>query len=426
MTYEKFEHKIMGMLLTSDDPRLETLFDQYLDAEVTSREESEMGFTVNFFAPRLLAIKESEGRVFGVEVITRQNETINLELVIKDGLIERLKGTCTTEISYASLIQKFQDLAFNYKNGEESEFNFDSENYPPDEGTLVKNISASTKDASLQPAKGIIQPIIEAVKTKKPVITEDISTSQTFHPVTEQDVPVPPSLSVKFEDEAPEPATMPEVSQPEMAEPIWMPGMDLQPMSKTSQPASEISAPPTALNEEIKMADPLEEPEIFDMIKSLADQIEAQKTVELPAVPEAPVAPPIIEPIDHQEKEEQLDAPFIMDGKSPQGPTSFTDTSKADVAADNFLVKDIREEMSFLDERVTEKITEENTENADASFLAENLKESIESESLKIPTDAITVEYMEKRSSYIKTEMIILVFVTVISVILLLVLFSLL
>ena len=146
MTYEKFEHKVIGMLLEGDDPRLEKLIAQTWDFEVLSRDETEMGFTVKFLSPASIAIDESEGRIFGVEVKISEDETINLELVIKDGLIDRLKGTFTTEMGYADVIKRYSELSFGYKNNKSSEINFHSDNQNLEEVTFVKNIATISKE----------------------------------------------------------------------------------------------------------------------------------------------------------------------------------------------------------------------------------------------------------------------------------------
>jgi len=146
MTYEKFEHKVISMLLEGDDPRLEKLVAQTWDFEVLSRDKTQMGFTVKFLSPSLMAIDELEGRIFGVEVRLSESELINLELVIKDGLIERLKGTFTAQMSYEDVIKRYNDLTFHYKDGKSSEVNFHSDNHDLEEVTFVKNIATISKE----------------------------------------------------------------------------------------------------------------------------------------------------------------------------------------------------------------------------------------------------------------------------------------
>lgn len=146
MTYEKFEHKVISMLLEGDDPRLEKLVAQTWDFEVLSRDKTQMGFTVKFLSPSLMAIDELEGRIFGVEVRLSESELINLELVIKDGLIERLKGTFTAQMSYEDVIKRYNDLTFHYKDGKSCEVNFHSDNHDLEEVTFVKNIATISKE----------------------------------------------------------------------------------------------------------------------------------------------------------------------------------------------------------------------------------------------------------------------------------------
>ena len=146
MTYEKFEHTVLKMLLAGDDPRLELLRDQIDELEVLAREETEMGFTVRLMAPASIAINESEGRIFGLEAKLTDTETINLELVLKDGLLDRLKGTFTSELSYADVITRGDELQFLYKNGKSAELNFHADDYDTGEVTFVKNITTISQE----------------------------------------------------------------------------------------------------------------------------------------------------------------------------------------------------------------------------------------------------------------------------------------
>jgi len=166
MTYEKFEHTVLNMLLAGNDQRLEQLRDQADDLEVLVREETEMGFTVRLMAPAPIAISESEGRIFGVEVKLTDAETINLELVLKDGLLDRLKGTFTSEMSYADVITRSDELQFLYKNGESAELNFHADDHNTDEVTFVKNISNISQeiDAQIAQVEEVEEEIIEVLE----------------------------------------------------------------------------------------------------------------------------------------------------------------------------------------------------------------------------------------------------------------------
>ena len=146
MTYEKFEHKVLGMLLEGNDPRFEKLIAQTWELEVLSRNETDSGFNVNFLAPSPLAIKEPDGKISGVVVKLSGSEIINLELVIKNGLINSLEGNFIVEMNYAELIKSFNALTFSYKNEKASEPNFPSDNRDPNEVTFVKNISTISKE----------------------------------------------------------------------------------------------------------------------------------------------------------------------------------------------------------------------------------------------------------------------------------------
>jgi len=120
MTYEKFEHQVIKMLLESEDSRLGSLFEQYLDAEVISRKETEMGFSVEFLTSERLAVGNMAAHIWGVEAKISETEIVKLELVINNGLVDRLKGVFTSKIPYAELVSRFNDIAFSYENGETS------------------------------------------------------------------------------------------------------------------------------------------------------------------------------------------------------------------------------------------------------------------------------------------------------------------
>lgn len=137
MTYEKFEHTAIKMLLTGDDPRLAILSEQASELEILAREKTEKGFNIKYWTPYPQKITEAEGRIFGVEARFSDTDVINLELVIKDGFIERLKGTFTADFDYSEVVNRGEDLEFIYKN-EASEFNFHSDNHDHEEVTFVK------------------------------------------------------------------------------------------------------------------------------------------------------------------------------------------------------------------------------------------------------------------------------------------------
>ena len=80
MTYEKFEHKAISTLLEGNDPAFERLFDQFLNAEVLRRKETEAGFIVDFEVQKQLAIGGSMKKTPTVKVMLIQEEVLLLEL----------------------------------------------------------------------------------------------------------------------------------------------------------------------------------------------------------------------------------------------------------------------------------------------------------------------------------------------------------
>ena len=146
MTYEKFEHKVIGMLLEGNDPKLERLLTQAWDREVISRIDEAAGFTVEFLAPSPLALDEPEGRVFGVEVELSDQPILHLELMIKDGLINQLNGTYLIETNYSEIISRYNELTFIYTNQNSSVTDFPSDYHDPNEVTFVKNIATISKE----------------------------------------------------------------------------------------------------------------------------------------------------------------------------------------------------------------------------------------------------------------------------------------
>jgi len=142
MTYEKFEHKAIGMLLAGDDPRLKKLTEQINVGEVLSRVETNMGFEVEISAPATLAIEDSEGRISGVEVQLSEFPIVTLELSIKNGLIDRFKAVYATEMTYPELIEHYDELVFAYTNKKNSILKFQMDHRDPNEVTLVKNIAS--------------------------------------------------------------------------------------------------------------------------------------------------------------------------------------------------------------------------------------------------------------------------------------------
>ncbi|MCL1990588.1 MAG: hypothetical protein FWG67_06840 [Defluviitaleaceae bacterium] len=209
MTYEKFEHKVIGMLLEGDDPKLEQLITQTLDMEVLSRDETKMSFNVKFLVPSYLAIDETEGKVFGLEVQLSDYTIAQVELIIRAGLINELKGTYTLEMSYAEVIAHYHELTFAYANGQSSELDFQVAFNDPGEVLFVKNISTITRklDANLSKVK------TEEKKTgRMPEKAIDHAlTDNVAHKVLDEVVEMIPEVE---EDLQPEPVAPSTVEEP--------------------------------------------------------------------------------------------------------------------------------------------------------------------------------------------------------------------
>lgn len=124
MTYEKFEDKVIEMLLKGDDPRLKKLNEQLAVGDVLSREETSMGFVTAFSAPSELAINGLVGHISGVEVQLSDFPLVNVELTVKDGIVDELKASYATEMTYTELIEAYHELTFVYTNGQSSDLSF--------------------------------------------------------------------------------------------------------------------------------------------------------------------------------------------------------------------------------------------------------------------------------------------------------------
>jgi len=224
MTYEKFEHKVLEMLLEGNDPRLEKLLVQTWDKEVVSRKETETGFVVQFLVPPILAIDEKEGRILGVEIRHLEQPLLDLELIIKDGLINSLEATYTTQTTYAEVVSRYNELTFVFSNETASDVNFHSDHHDPNEVTFVKNIATISKEIDanisrrvygrkssedseeMEELDAIIEPFIE--EDTVDVTTEIISGNKeekealsTFHDEADhKQVKKPSRLALKVEE----------------------------------------------------------------------------------------------------------------------------------------------------------------------------------------------------------------------------------
>ena len=373
MTYEKFEHKVLGMLLEGDDPRLEKLIAQTWDMEVLSRDETEMGFTVKFLAPTLLTINEPEGRIFGVEVKLTESETVTLELIIKDGLIERLKGVFTADMTYSTLIKRFNELTFAYKNGMSSELNFHSDNRDPDEVTFVKNIATISKeiDAHISkavPAESDAQPrLVSAREDEMPAIEVPLSEEapsesepllddlieEPFQFEKDQ-VEVPAILATETQEDA---LTEEEVEKEEeveenldeevlVEEPF---SLEIDEVHETDEAdemddmseeevghdpaASEMEENLPALEKSDLMMPPsFSIPKVPDAIrKRWVEEVIPYKSFHEAEIPKTEDVRPSLKQVEPEKKVTTVenvdlsDFDNVLDGKAPQGPVSFSD-----------------------------------------------------------------------------------------------------
>jgi len=142
MTYEKFEDKVIGMLLRGDDPKLKKINEQLAVSEVLSREETNMGFEIGFSVPSELVLDQLEGRISGVQVQLSDYPLVNVELVAKNGTVNKLKASYTTEMTYSELIEHYSQLTFVYTNGRSSDVSLRSGSMNLTEAPLVKNIDS--------------------------------------------------------------------------------------------------------------------------------------------------------------------------------------------------------------------------------------------------------------------------------------------
>jgi len=193
MTYEKFEHKVLGMLLEGNDPRLEKLLTQALDREVVLRKETETGFVVDFLVPSILAIDEKEGRVFGVEVAKQDQLFLYLELIVKDGLVHSLEGTYETQATYSEVVSQYNELSFIYTNEKSSEISFHSDTHDPNEVTFVKNIATISKEIDAN----ISRRAIEKKPLDEEIIVEEGHGLDDFEPKQET-----PALETEMQTES--------------------------------------------------------------------------------------------------------------------------------------------------------------------------------------------------------------------------------
>lgn len=380
MTYEKFEHTVLKMLLAGNDQRLELLREQELDLEVLAREETEMGFTVRLMAPAPIAITESEGRIFGVEAKLSDTETINLELVLKNGLIDRLKGTFTSDMTYADVIRRGDELQFLYKNGESAELNFHADDYDTDEVTFVKNITTISQEIDAQIAHGEeVEEFEDDLETEDVVEVTEIDVQLEEEIITTEDLVIEEAL--EQEDVLVE--TVAEEKEEEFEVLIEEP--------QTLFPAEEI---------------------IDELPNELENEVEGIIMEPVSDIESGPFAEPAV---DYDE---------VCDGKAPQGPASFNleetddlvlsaDELKALAELDDFEDIDNLEDVAelFADEVVGPDVAEiiEQMIEADQTGRGTGVLDSVDDEDID---DAI--EYLLKRNSAKRKDLAVVILITVI------------
>ena len=414
MTYEKFEHKAIGMLLEGNDPRLEKLAMQAWDAEILSREETEMGFNVKILAPAPLSINESEGRISGLEVKLSESEIFHVELVIKDGLLDRLKGTSTTEMSYAEVVKRYNDLAWGYKNSQTSEMTFQSDNQESDGVTFVKNIATISKEIDASILKGS-EVEKEAVDTtpdgeliEEPFTLATGDNTVETESIADMNEVSAPSISdeevEKMESDAED--TTPE-DQAEIE--------DAESLENTEDETVETDAPaPDEVKKELAISDNEEDsimmPPSFSIPK-VPDVIQKRWTEEgggldqavQPAVeiPEPPVSKKTITPSEIAAETLGQEDRFndILDGKAPQGPISLSEP----------LEQDKKQEHETLTPEDIFELEVEVSEN-------EPVQEEMESEALSVDCQNEvdrSIELMEKKTKALRITTVLIVVITI-------------
>jgi len=92
--FEDFEHAVMTKLLEGNDPVLRALQKQYTKAYVEKREMTSMGFFSSFrYKGPVEQLENHKNFLLGDVAGTINNEGINLDLFIENGVITTLKGT---------------------------------------------------------------------------------------------------------------------------------------------------------------------------------------------------------------------------------------------------------------------------------------------------------------------------------------------
>jgi len=459
MTYEKFEYKVLGMLLEGNDPRLERLLAQTWDSEVLSRDETEMGFNVKYLAPAPLAINESEGRIFGVEAKLSENEIINLELIITDGLIDRLKGTFTSEMSYADLVKRYNDLTFSYKNENSSEVNFLSDHHEDSDVTFVKNIA--TIDANI--SRGIEAEKEEAKTSTQELVEEPFTLTLDEEEATEEaEIEVDAEIfnSPETIDEvydAHEPFIMDSSNEvvDEIKQDTHPEEQDIQPLKETKAPeevqileeatVEEVDLPKSSETETVEESPDVTEEFTVPVIEG--DNLMMPPSFSIPKVPEAiqknwtMEEVPLLSEAVQEEKprnisinkaaaSDDLEKDFgladILDGKAPQGPVSFSENLET---KDVLEVKDTKIEEDILTVPPLEGDQQSEFKNLTLKELSDpylEIENPIEIDPIELESAALSavdidevnrsIALMEKRNRELRIVTILIILVTIVSI----------
>ena len=440
MTYEKFEFKVLGMLLEGNDPRLERLLAQTWDSEVLSRDETEMGFNVKFLAPAPLAINESEGRIFGVEVKLSENEIINLELVIKGGLIDRLRGTFTSEMRYADIVKRYNDLTFSYKNERSSEINFHSDNRVEDEVTFVKNIATISKEIDANISRGlelekeeakesaaaelIEEPFTLVLDTKEaetpeevPVVTEEVEAPEEAPVVTEEDGTPEEESVVTEEAETTEEAPV-VAEEAETTEEVPVVAEEAETTEEapvvTEEAETPEEAPGVTEEDNLMMPPSFSIPKVPEAIKKnwileevplLSESSQEGKT--------SPISSPVVTSDDLEKDPGFSD---LLDGKAPQGPVSFGENLEAK-DEQTLTANALEEEQKSEFKNLTPK--ELSNPDLEIENPIEIDPEELESEALSaVDLDEVnrSIALMEKKNKELRIVTILIVLVTLVTI----------
>lgn len=370
MTYEKFERKLIEMFLEGVHAQEEKLWMQVSELETDSRVDSEQGFTVNFTVPNILKIDGLNQHIFGMR-ITRKDEVIaSIELVIEDGLITRLKGVFTRQMTYEKLVG---DAEF-------STFEFVAEDAPQvvekneeDVVTHVKSTDESVEvtQTAVVPEEEVIEPMDEAVV----LVEEPFELVEEVADVSvDEGVLMPPSFSI------------PKI--PEAIVKRW-------------------SEEDVALNVGTLSV----EPEIDVLATPPADSMES---VELAEIKRA-----------FGKKDGNIDP--IMGGKAPQGPVTFTEAVEVKEASDapeEFVSDDAQiplqedgfsEEAQELTNTLAETLVDEpeqREEVVDAPLGEEKVASFLDS--IEYEDADATIEMMQRRNKEHKLTTAIIVLIAVV------------